>query len=129
MPIKSYRELRVWQAAMDLVEHVYALTRSFPGDEIYGLTNQLRRAVVSVPSNIAEGHTRESTKEYLYHLSVAQASLAEVETQIEIAVRLQYLATDQHHLFQEQCSSVGRQLFSLKNAFLRKGLSQGGELV
>ena len=76
--MKSFRELRVWQRAVDLVERIYLLTQKFPRDEIYGLTSQIRRAVVSIPSNIAEGHTREHLKEYLHHLSMAQASLAEI---------------------------------------------------
>ncbi len=71
MAIKSFRDLRVWQAGMDLVEAIYRITQPFPAHEQYGLTSQMRRAAVSIPSNIAEGHTRQYTKEYLYHLSVA----------------------------------------------------------
>ena len=82
MAINSFRDLRVWQAGMELVEQVYLLTKSFPKQEIYGLTSQIQRAAVSVPSNIAEGHTREHSKEFLHHLSIAQASLAELETQL-----------------------------------------------
>src|SRR6266487_7049558 len=89
--MKSFRELRVWQKALDLVEKIYLTTQKSPREETYGLLSQIRRAVVSVPSNIAEGHTREHIKEYLHHLSIAQASLAELETQLEIAVRLKYL--------------------------------------
>ncbi len=91
MAIKSFRDLRVWQAGMDLVEAIYRITQPFPAHEQYGLTSQMRRAACSIPSNIAEGHTRQYTKEYLYHLSVAQASLAELETQLEISARLGYL--------------------------------------
>jgi hypothetical protein len=69
--MKSYRELRVWQHSMDLVESIYLITRKFPKQETYGLTQQIQRAIVSVPSNIAEGHTREHLKEYLHHLSIA----------------------------------------------------------
>ena|SRR5688572_2033746 len=86
--------MRVWQAGMELAESIYQLTATFPAQEMYGLTSQLRRAAVSVPSNIAEGHTRESTKEYLHHISMAQASLAEVQTQVELAGRLGYAAAD-----------------------------------
>ena len=81
MAIKSYRDLIVWQKAMDLVEDVYKKTKGFPREELYGLTSQLRRAVVSVPSNNAEGQGRNSTKEFLHHLSIAYGSLCEVETQ------------------------------------------------
>lgn len=90
MGIRDYRELIVWQKAMDLVVEVYRLTRSFPREELYGLTNQVRRAVVSIPSNIAEGQARQSTAEFRNFLSIAQGSRAEVETQLMIAVRLQY---------------------------------------
>jgi four helix bundle protein len=92
--VKSFRDLRVWQRSLELVEEIYRVSAGFPQHEIYGLTNQLRRAAVSVPSNIAEGHTREHTKEYLHHVSMAQASLAEIETQLEIASRLKYLSPE-----------------------------------
>jgi four helix bundle protein len=72
--MKSFRELRVWQAGMELVEEVYRLTRQFPQEEKYALASQIQRAAVSIPSNIAEGHTREHLKEYLHHVSMAQAS-------------------------------------------------------
>jgi four helix bundle protein len=89
--MKSLRELRVWQQAMKLGEMIYRLTQKFPKHETYGLMSQLQRAIVSVPSNIAEGHTREHLREYLHHISIAQASLAEVETQVELATRLEYV--------------------------------------
>jgi four helix bundle protein len=108
---------------MDLVEEVYRLTQTFPNHEIYGLTNQLRRAAVSIPSNIAEGHTREHSKEYLQHLSVAQASLAELETQLEIAVRLKYCTSKQLDPILQQTASLGRQLYALRNALIKKNLA------
>lgn len=120
MMIKSFRDLRVWQAAMDLVEQVYLLTQSFPRHKTYGLTSQIQRAAVSVPSNIAEGHTREHIKEYLHHLSMSQASLAELETQLEIATRLKYLSPEQFKEELKQIASIGRQLYALRNA-LAKG--------
>ena len=116
MEIKSYRDLRVWQSGMELVVMVYELTDKFPAKEMYGLTSQIRRAAVSVPSNIAEGHTRESTKEYLHHLSIAQASLAEVETQMEIAFRLKYCTQDELDKIVTHSTSLGKQLYSLRNA-------------
>src|SRR5262245_24225321 len=82
--VSSHRDLRVWRAAMDLVVRVYDFAHGFPRDETYGLTQQVRRAVTSVPSNIAEGHGRDHLREYLHHLSMAQGSLAELDTQIEI---------------------------------------------
>lgn len=123
MTIKSFRDLRVWQAAMDLVEHVYHLTQMFPAHEMYGLTSQMRRAAVSIPSNIAEGHTREHSREYLHHLSMAQASLAELETQFEIATRLKYLPVPQLNQTLEQMVSLGKQLYALRNA-LTKGVNR-----
>ena len=119
MPIKNFRDLRVWQAAMDLVEQIYRLTQAFPKHEIYGLTSQVQRAAVSVPSNIAEGHTREHIKEYLHHLSIAQASLAEIETQLEIAARLNYLLPEQLDEILRQVTSLGRQLYALRNALVK----------
>ncbi|MBR1647009.1 MAG: four helix bundle protein [Selenomonadaceae bacterium] len=86
-----YKDLKSWQKAMDLTAEVYRLTKKLPKDELYGLTNQLRRAAVSIPSNIAEGNARFSTKEYLRFLSIARGSVAEVETQLLICVRLEYL--------------------------------------
>jgi four helix bundle protein len=117
--MKSFRELRVWQQSMNLVENIYRLTHEFPRQETYGLTSQVRRAVVSVPSNIAEGHTREHIKEYLHHLSMAQASLAEVETQLEIAARLKYLRVNQLAELLPEISSLGKQLYALRNALNR----------
>ena len=95
MAVKHYRELIVWQKSMDLVTQVYRLTRLFPREELYGLTNQIRRAAVSIPSNIAEGQARQSTAEFRNFLSIAQGSLAELETQILIAVNLNYLELTQ----------------------------------
>ena len=120
MAISSFRDLRVWQAGMDLAEHVYCLTGTFPKHELYGLAGQMQRAAVSVPSNIAEGHTKEHSKEYLQHLSIASASLAELETQLELAARLKYLSLEQLHQTLEQAASLGRQLYELRNALMRK---------
>jgi four helix bundle protein len=123
MAINSFRDLRVWQAGMELVEQVYLLTQSFPKQEIYGLTSQIQRAAVSVPSNIAEGHTREHSKEFLHHLSIAQASLAELETQLEIAARLKYLPPEQLEQVLQRVVSLGKQLYALRNALI-KGLKE-----
>ena len=123
MAINSFRDLRVWQAGMELVEQVYLLTQSFPRQEIYGLTSQIQRAAVSVPSNIAEGHTREHSKEFLHHLSMAQASLAELETQLEIAARLKYLSQEQLEQILQRVTALGKQLYALRNALI-KGLKE-----
>jgi four helix bundle protein len=105
---------------MDVVETVYRVSAEFPKSELYGLTGQVRRAAVSVPSNVVEGHTRASTKEYLNHLSMAQASLAEVETQLEIASRLGYVASTELSAILEQTAVLGKQLYALRNALARR---------
>ena len=87
MKLRNYQELIVWQRAMDLVEDVYRSSRNFPREEVYALTSQIRRAAVSVPSNIAEGQGRRTTSDFLRHLSISYGSLREVETQILIARR------------------------------------------
>ena len=92
MAVVSFRDLRVWQVGMDLVQHVYQLTAGFPPSESYGLVAQIRRAAVSIPSNIAEGHGRQHRRDYAQFLSMAQGSLAELETQLEIAHRLSYVS-------------------------------------
>lgn len=89
--VRDYRDLVVWQKAMEFVECIYQRSDRFPKPEEYGLKAQIRRAAVSVPSNIAEGHSRTSTREYLHHLSIARGSLCEVETQLLLAGRLHYL--------------------------------------
>ncbi|MCC7368445.1 MAG: four helix bundle protein [Chloroflexi bacterium] len=105
---------------MDLARTVYLLTRAFPREEVYGMTGQIRRAAVSVPSNIAEGHAREHLREYLHHLSIAQGSLAELETQLELALGFEYLPQrDAVALFQS-LHSVARQLKALRMALERK---------
>jgi four helix bundle protein len=93
--VKSYQDLIVWQKSMELVERVYRMTKVFPVEERYGLSTQIQRAAVSIPSNIAEGHARQSNAEYRNFLSIAQGSRAEVETQTLIAVRLGYVTGPQ----------------------------------
>lgn len=98
MEFKSYRDLEVWQKAMDLVVMCYQITNKFPRKELYGLASQLQRAAVSVPANIAEGRERQYRREFLQHLSIAYGSLAEVETHVQIAERLEYI--DSHKVKQ-----------------------------
>ena len=120
--IRSYRDLKMWQAGMDLVEQIYGLTRQFPRYEIYGLSQQARRAALSVPSNIAEGHARQSTKEYLQHVSIALGSLAETETQLLAAVRLGYADAADAEPALVLAQSVGKMLRALQKS-LRSHLS------
>jgi four helix bundle protein len=96
MSISRFRELKAWQLGMDLTEKVYLLTDSFPKSEIYGLSSQIRRCAVSIPSNLAEGHGRTSAKEFLQFIAIAYGSICELETQILLSHRLKYL--DQSNL-------------------------------
>jgi four helix bundle protein len=105
---RSYRDLVAWQKAMDLVTATYRATAGFPKDELFGLTSQLRRAAVSIPSNIAEGQGRLSEKEFRYFLGQARGSLMEVETQLHIAENLGYLEREQTLLLLQSCGEVGR---------------------
>lgn len=91
--MQGHKDLRVWQFAMDLVVFIYELTRNFPKDEVYGLVSQIRRAAVSIPSNIAEGYGRRSAKELHRFINNALGSLLELETQIELAARLGYISS------------------------------------
>jgi four helix bundle protein len=118
--VQHYRELIVWQKAMNLVESVYRATKDFPNTEIYGLTSQVRRAAVSIPSNIAEGQGRNSTRDFLYFLSVAQGSLMEVETQISIAQRLGYIEERSETEILAATAEVGRLLNGLCNSLNKK---------
>ncbi|RDI57558.1 four helix bundle protein [Flavobacterium glaciei] len=89
--MSTFRDLLIWQKSMILVTDIYQLTNTFPKEEIYGLTSQIRRCAVSIPSNIAEGYGRDGNKDYLKFLNIATASLFEMQTQIEIAFNLKYL--------------------------------------
>jgi four helix bundle protein len=111
--IRSFRELTVWQKSVDFTEPIYALTRAFPKEELYGLVSQMRRAAVSIPTNIAEGHGRNSRGEFLYSLGVSRGSLAELETEIEVATRLQFLNTQQRENLLCQSDEIGRMLSGL----------------
>ena len=113
MAIKSYRELEVWQKAMDLVVECYRIAELFPKTELYGLASQIQRAAVSIPANIAEGQGRSHTKEFLNHLSIAYGSLMEVETHLHIAARLEYLEPDSPGKPLEKCAEIGRMLDGL----------------
>jgi four helix bundle protein len=112
-PIRSHRDLIVWQKAMDLVVNVYRDTEAFPKTETYGLTSQIRRAVTSIPANIAEGQGRRLPGEYLYFLANARGSLSELDTHLEVALRIQYLSTERHLLLLDQLQEVGRVLNGL----------------
>ncbi len=113
----TYRDLKVWQSAMDLVVEIYRVTRSFPNEERYGLTAQVRRASVSVASNIAEGKGRAFDKEVMHFLSNSRGSLFEVETQLLIATRLGYLAEQESAELLKRAGEAGRSLNGLIRSF------------
>lgn len=111
--IKSHRDLIVWQKAMVLVTEVYGLTRTFPREEIYGLTSQIRRAAASVPANIAEGQGRRLGREFHQFLGNARGSLMELDTQLELALRVGYINVEQHTTIRAKLDEVGRVLNGL----------------
>ena len=117
--IRSFRDLDVWNKAMDLVVEVYALTRGFPHDERYGLTSQARRAALSVASNIAEGNGRSYRREYVHHVSIARGSLSELMTCLEIAQRLGYISPDVFRPLVVRLEEVSRMLLMLMRALNR----------
>jgi four helix bundle protein len=113
MSIESYRDLRVWQEAMDLAESCYRLTAAFPRDELFGLTSQIRRASSSIPANIAEGYGRASAGSYVQFLRVAQGSLKELETHLLLAGRVGLLAAESSEPVLSSCDALGRMLLGL----------------
>jgi four helix bundle protein len=110
--IQNYRDLEIWKRSMNLCVHLYQLTNKFPQAEQYGLTNQLRRSAVSIPSNIAEGHVR-SRREFVRFLRIARGSLNELETQLEIAHRIGYLTNEDLNEPIAEMKILGRQLNTL----------------
>jgi len=110
---KSYRELIVWQKAMELAVSVYKLTGDFPRDELYGLTSQIRRSAVSVPSNIAEGCGRLKTGEYAHFLGIARGSIFELQTQLELAGRLGFGNQEQARFAEGLSQEVGKMIFAI----------------
>ena len=111
--MNSYKDLVVWQKAIDLSFDIYSLTKDFPKEEMYGLVSQIRRSAVSIPSNIAEGQARKYHQQFSRFLSIAQGSLAELETQIIISMRLGYVTGDQKDLF-DTMHSIGKMITRLK---------------
>ena len=119
-PIRGYRDLLVWQRAMDLVLEAYRVSAVFPAEERYSLIQQVRRAAVSIPSNIAEGHGREHLGDYLRQLSVANGSLMELETQVLIAVRMGYVSEKGEEEVLSRTAEVGRMLSGLVRALKKR---------
>ncbi len=117
---KSYRDLEVWQRSMQLAKRIYQVTRSFPNDERFGLTNQLRRASVSIPSNLAEGHARFGSGEFSRFISIAMGSVAEIETQILLSTELGYLRTELSSELMADLETIGKMLRGLAKAISKR---------
>ena len=116
MSIKTFRDLKVWQKSMDVVKEIYKISANFPGDEKYVLTPQLRRAAISVPSNIAEGYGRNATKDYKRFLQISMGSIYELQTQVEIAFEVNYFNDKEKYIhLQEKLNELTRMLHSLIN--------------
>jgi four helix bundle protein len=111
--MKTYRDLIVWQKAMQMVTYIYQLTGDFPKNELYGLTSQIRRCAISIPSNIAEGYGRNSTDDYLRFLNISRASLYELQTQLEISFNLNFLVKADFEKIYEATREIERMLSSL----------------
>jgi four helix bundle protein len=114
--VKSYRDLLVWKAGIQLAVICYRITSEFPRYELFGLTGQMRRAAVSIPSNLAERHNRSHRKEFLQFVSVAKGSLGELETQMTLAVPIGYLDAKEAEPFFARCEELGKMLTGLKHA-------------
>jgi four helix bundle protein len=115
-----YRDLVAWQRAMELVAKIYLVTALLPQDERFGLTSQLRRAAVSIPSALAEGHARSSTKEFVRYISIAMGSLAELETQLLICAKLELMSEEPVHSLLSLCDEQRRILHGLRKSLTSK---------
>lgn len=111
----NYQDLIVWKKSMELTEAVYKLVRYLPKEETYALSDQMRRAAVSIPSNIAEGQTRDAKSEFMYFLRIANGSRAELETQLQLCARLYSFPTEELNHARELCSEVGKMIYALTN--------------
>ena len=115
MKTSDYKELQVWQKAMDLVVEIYKISKLLPKEEVYGISDQLRRSAVSIPSNIAEGQSRNSAKEFIQFLSIARGSLAELETQLLICIKVNMLSEDNIADAQNIITEIGNMIKGLMN--------------
>lgn len=120
MKSSNYRELKVWQKAVDLTTEIYELVKRLPKEETFVLSDQMRRSAVSIPSNIAEGQGRNSDKEFVNFLSIARGSLWELETQVEICERLQYIDTNLKNKVLTQTTEISKMLNALSNSLKPK---------
>ena len=118
--METHKDLRVWQQSIEMVTSIYKMTKDFPKDEIFGLISQMRRAAVSVPSNIAEGYARGSEKEKLHFLRISSGSMSEIETQLMLSLNLGYIGQETCDELSEQITSVWKQLNALITSVKKK---------
>lgn len=111
--VRYYRDLRVWTESMNLAERCYRTTKAFPGEEVYGMTSQIRRAAAAIPANIAEGYGRENSGEYVRFLRIAQGSLKELETHLILASRVGLTADEETDRLLRECETIGKMLRAL----------------
>ena len=116
MDSRAHRKLDIWKRSMEFVQGIYQVTEAFPKAEIYGLTSQMRRAAVSIPSNLAEGAARKGSKEFKQYLNIAQGSISELDTQIELASMLNYIDLKIYEGLMEKLSTISKMLFGLSRS-------------
>ena len=125
--IRSHRDLDVWKKSVDLVTDIYEITKYFPKEEIYSLTNQIRRSAISIPSNIAEGASRNHTKEFVQFLYISLGSCSELETQLLISFKINYLSKEKLDLFLDRLFDLRRMVLGLIRAVTRDGKRRDGK--
>ena len=118
--IQSYKDLNVWNKSIELVKHIYILTEKFPQKEIFGVTNQMRRSSVSIPSNIAEGQARKNTKEFVHFLHLSLGSLAELETQVIITQQINYMAIVDGNKIIDKITEIQKMIYGLIKSLTRE---------
>ena len=127
--METHKDLRVWQQSIEMVTSIYLMTQSFPKDEMFGLVSQLRRASVSVPSNIAEGYARGTDKEKLHFLRISSGSMSEIETQLMLSLNLGYIDQEKYNKLLETVTSVWKQLNSLISSIKKRLAAQEQFLI
>jgi four helix bundle protein len=116
MDSRQHRKLDVWKMSMEFVKEIYQVTESFPKSEIYGLTSQMRRSAISIPSNLAEGAARKGGKEFKQFLNIAQGSISELDTQIELALMLEYVDKDTYFKLIDRANVISKMLYGLSRS-------------
>jgi len=120
MTLKHYRELEVWQLAMDVAQECYRVTKAFPREELFGMISQIRRAAAAIPANIAEGQSRDHTKEFLHHLSIARGSLMELETHLILSQRVNLLSQADIENLLQMTDRISRMMSGLRRSLQKR---------